>query len=142
MTDNGTIRSQVRSQVLLIDDDAFFLKVLADAFVGSGFGVITAADGSEGVRAYIDNRPDIVICDLVMPVMGGVSCCMAIRKIAGARPPIIALLTSMFKGAPRRLDLPEMGASIHIPKSTHPLNVVVLIEQLLDQSGDRVARAS
>jgi two-component system OmpR family response regulator len=67
---------------------------------------------------------------------------MAIRKIAGVNEPIIALLTSMFKGAPRRLEAPEMGAGIHIPKSTHPLNVVVLVEQLLDQVYDRAARAS
>lgn len=117
--------------VLLIDDDAFFLKVLADAFSGSGFVVFTAADGNEGVKAYLDNRPQVVICDLIMPGMGGVSTCMTIRKLAGENEPIIALLTSMFKGPPRLLPAPEMGAQIHIPKSTHPLNVVVLVEQLL-----------
>jgi len=117
--------------VLLIDDDAFFLKVLAEAFTGSGFTVFTAADGNEGVKAFIDKRPEVVICDLIMPGMGGVSTCMTIRKIAGQDEPIIALLTSMFKGPPRLLESPEMGARIHIPKSTHPLNVVVLVEQLL-----------
>jgi DNA-binding response OmpR family regulator len=120
--------------VLLIDDDAFFLKMLAEAFSGSGFQVFTAADGREGVKAYIDNRPAVVICDLIMPGMGGVSTCMAIRKIAAGNEPIIAMLTSMFKGPPRMLEAPEMGASIHIPKSTHPLNVVVLIEQLLHRA--------
>ena len=119
--------------VLLIDDDAFFLKVLAEAFSGSGFAVYTAADGNEGVKAYIDKRPEVVICDLIMPGMGGVSTCMTIRKIAGEDEPIIALLTSMFKGPPRLLESPEMGARIHIPKSTHPLNVVVLVEQLLNR---------
>jgi len=117
--------------VLLIDDDAFFLKVLSEAFSGSGFTVFTAADGNEGVKAFIENRPEVVICDLIMPGMGGVSTCMTIRKIAGQNEPIIALLTSMFKGPPRMLESPEMGAKIHIPKSTHPLNVVVLVEQLL-----------
>lgn len=119
--------------VLLIDDDAFFLKVLAEAFSGSGFAVYTAADGNEGVKAFIDKRPEVVICDLIMPGMGGVSTCMTIRKIAGEDEPIIALLTSMFKGPPRLLESPEMGARIHIPKSTHPLNVVVLVEQLLNR---------
>lgn len=119
--------------VLLIDDDAFFLKVLAEAFSGSGFAVCTAADGNEGVKAYIEKRPEVVICDLIMPGMGGVSTCMTIRKIAGQDEPIIALLTSMFKGPPRLLESPEMGARIHIPKSTHPLNVVVLVEQLLSR---------
>ena len=120
-------------KILLIDDDAFFLKVLSEAFSGSGFEVTTAPDGSSGVKAYAEKRPDVVICDLIMPGMGGVSTCMAIRKMAGSSEPIIAMLTSMFKGPPRLLDAPEMGAKIHIPKSTHPLNVVVLIEQLLSR---------
>lgn len=122
------------TKVLLIDDDALFLKLLAEAFSGSGFAVFTAADGNEGLKAFIENRPDVVICDLIMPGMGGVSTCMAIRKIAAPDEPIIAMLTSMFKGPPRMLESPEMGAKIHIPKSTHPLNVVVLVEQLLRRS--------
>lgn len=117
--------------VLLIDDDAFFLKVLSDAFSGSGFHVYTAADGDAGVRLYREKRPAVVVCDLIMPGMGGVSTCMAIRQIAADNEPIIALLTSMFKGPPRMHESPEMGAKIHIAKSTHPLNVVVLVEQLL-----------
>ena len=122
--------------ILLIDDDAFFLKVLSEAFSGSGFTVFTASDGNAGVKAYLENRPQVVVCDLIMPGMGGVSTCMTIRKLAGDNEPIIALLTSMFKGPPRMLESPEMGARIHIPKSTHPLNVVVLVEQLLArQSG-------
>lgn len=120
--------------ILLIDDDAFFLKVLSEAFSGSGFRVFTAADGNEGIKAYLEQRPDVVVCDLIMPGMGGVSTCMAIRKIAADNEPIIALLTSMFKGPPRMLEAPEMGAKIHIPKSTHPLNVVVLVEQLLQRT--------
>ena len=126
---------QQPATVLLIDDDAFFLKVLSEAFSGSGFTVFTAADGNEGVKTYMDKNPGVVICDLIMPGMGGVSTCMTIRKLAARNEPIIALLTSMFKGPPRMLESPEMGAKIHIPKSTHPLNVVVLVEQLLHRSG-------
>jgi len=130
---------QSPTKVLLIDDDAFFLKVLSEAFSGSGFAVFTAADGNEGVKAFIEQRPEVVICDLIMPGMGGVSTCMTIRKLAGQNEPIIALLTSMFKGPPRMLDSPEMGARIHIPKSTHPLSVVILVEQLLHRNSTGAA---
>lgn len=133
---------QQPTTVLLIDDDAFFLKLLTEAFSGSGFTVFTAADGNAGVKAFVDNKPDVVICDLIMPGMGGVSTCMTIRKFAAPNEPIIALLTSMFKGPPRMLESPEMGAKIHIPKSTHPLSVVVLVEQLLHRCGRGNARVS
>jgi len=139
---NEGLMSHAATKILLIDDDAFFLKLLSEAFSSSGFEIITAADGNEGVKAFMENHPEVVICDLIMPGMGGVSTCMTIRKLAGEKEPIIALLTSMFKGPPRMLESPEMGARIHIPKSTHPLNVVILVEQLLQRTIEGSCRAA
>lgn len=119
--------------VLLIDDDPFFLKVLGDAFRESGYAVLTANDGIEGVKSFQENQPDAVISDLVMPRMGGVSTCMEINRLSGDNPPIVALLTSMFQETPHEHDAPEMGAKVHIPKSTKPLDIVILIEQLLER---------
>lgn len=126
---------QNRPTILLIDDDPFFLKVMEDAFVDGGFNVITARDGVDGVKAFIEHRPGVVISDLIMPRMGGVSTCMEIRRLAGEPEPLIILMTSMFHGTPRRYDTPQMGARVHIPKSTAPSHVVVIVEQLLSTAG-------
>lgn len=120
-------------KVLLVDDDKFFLQVLSDAFTSAGFEVVTAQDGVAGVQAFLDHAPDVVVSDLVMPRMGGVSTCLEIARLAGEREPIIVLLTSMFQGAPHEHQVPEMGAKVHIPKSTPPLDVVIIVEQLLDR---------
>lgn len=117
--------------VLIIDDDPFFLKVLGDAFTEFGFTVFSAHDGIEGIKVFLEKAPDAVISDLVMPRMGGVSTCLEIARLAGDNQPIIALLTSMFQEAPHEHEVPEMGAKVHIPKSTKPMDVVILIEQLL-----------
>lgn len=122
-----------RGKILLIDDDPFFLKVLSDAFLETGFLVVTANDGVEGVKAFIDSNPEVVISDLIMPRMGGVSTCLEISRRAGEKEPIIILLTSMFQGAPHEHEIPEMGAKIHIPKSTKPFDIVIIVEQLLDR---------
>lgn len=127
MTTNG-------SQVLIIDDDPFFQRILSDAFTENGFRVSTANDGIEGVKLYLEKLPDVVISDLVMPRMGGVSTCMEIKRVAGERQPIIILLTSMFQEGPHEHELPEMGARFHIPKSTTPLDIVILVEQLIERS--------
>lgn len=124
-------------KILLIDDDPFFLKVLSDAFQENGFTVFTACDGIEGVKAYLDYRPDVVMSDLVMPRMGGVSTCMEITRLAGGNEPVIILITSMFQGAPHEHQVPEMGARFHIPKSTKPLDIVIIVEQLLDRKKNR-----
>jgi DNA-binding response OmpR family regulator len=126
-------------RVLLIDDDNFFLTVLADVFRGSGFEVFTARDGRDGVRSYLANSPEVVITDLIMPVMGGVSTCLEITRLAGDNPPLLVLLTSMFQGRPHEHETPDMGAKIHIPKSMKPLDIVILIEQLLEREQFRVA---
>jgi two-component system, OmpR family, response regulator len=120
-------------KILLVDDDKFFLQVLSDAFTGAGYQVFTAGDGVQGVEAYQAHQPDLVIVDLVMPRMGGVSTCLQIAKLAGEREPILVMLTSMFQGAPHEHPIPEMGARVHIPKSTPPLDIVIIVEQLLER---------
>jgi two-component system, OmpR family, response regulator len=122
-----------RGKILIIDDDPFFLKVLSDNFSANGFTVFNANDGVEGVKAYLEQLPDAVISDLVMPRMGGVSTCMEIGRLAGDNPPIIVLLTSMFQESPHEHDSPEMGAKVHIPKSTRPVDIVIIVEQLIER---------
>lgn len=125
--------TESREKILIIDDDPFFLKVLSDTFGEYGFAVLTANDGVEGVKAFLENAPDAILSDLVMPRMGGVSTCMEISRLAGDAAPVIVLLTSMFQETPHEHETPEMGARVHIPKSTRPIDIVILIEQLLDR---------
>lgn len=125
--------NESRNKILIIDDDPFFLKILSDAFSENSYLVYTANDGIEGVKIYQEKLPDAVLSDLVMPRMGGVSTCMEISRLAGDAAPVIALLTSMFQETPHEHDVPEMGAKVHIPKSTHPIDIVILIEQLLER---------
>lgn len=120
--------------ILIIDDDPFFQRILSDAFKENGYAVFTASDGIEGVKVYLERRPEVVITDLVMPRMGGVSTCMEISRVAAEQEPIIILLTSMFQEGPHEHETPEMGARFHIPKSTPPLDIVILVEQLIERN--------
>ncbi len=122
--------------VLLIDDDPFFLRVLAGTFRQNGYTVLTAHDGIEGIKLYLEKLPQVVISDLIMPRLGGVSTCKEIRRLALERDdqePIIILLTSMIHEPPHQHEVPDMGARYHIPKSSPALDVVILVEQLLSQ---------
>ncbi len=121
-------------KILIIDDDPVYLKIISENFRENGFTVFNANDGIEGIKVYLESSPDVVISDLVMPRLGGVSACMEIRRLSGASPPVIALLTSMFQEAPHEHVAPEMGANIHIPKSTNPLDIVIIIEQFLERT--------
>ncbi len=122
-----------RAKILIIDDDPFFLKILSDAFRDNAYSVVTADNGVTGIRAFLDETPDVVIVDLVMPKLGGVSTCLEISRLAGDVEPVLILLTSMFRGLPHEHETPEMGARVHIPKSTKPLDIVIIVEQLLER---------
>ncbi len=128
--------------ILLIDDDPFFRRVLGDAFKESGFSIITAENGQEGVRLFREHRPAAVLCDLVMPGMGGVSTCQAIAVEAAPEEPVMVLLTSMFKEPPHEHPTAEMGARVHIPKFCNPVDIVILVEQLLARERYRTDNAS
>jgi len=120
-------------KILIVDDDALFRNILSDIFREYNFTVVTAENGLEGIKTFLAEAPDVAIVDLVMPMLGGVSTCLEISRLSGDTPPIIILLTSMFKGAPHEHEAPEMGARVHIPKSTNPLDIVIIVEQLLDR---------
>jgi two-component system, OmpR family, response regulator len=122
-----------RAKILIIDDDPLFIKILSDVFLENAFSVVTAANGVAGIRTFLDERPDVVIVDLVMPKLGGVSTCLEISRLGGDAEPVLVLLTSMFKGMPHEHETPEMGARVHIPKSTKPLDIVIIVEQLLER---------
>lgn len=125
--------TEMPRKILIIDDDPFFLKVLTDNFRENGFTVFNANDGIEGIKVYLETSADVVISDLVMPRMGGVSTCMEIGRLAGDTPPVLVLLTSMFQEPPHEHEIAEMGARIHIPKSTSPVDIVIIIEQILER---------
>jgi two-component system, OmpR family, response regulator len=120
-------------KILIIDDDEFFAQILTDSFIESGFTVFNAYDGVEGVRVYMEMLPDVVLCDLIMPHMGGADTCTEIGRLDGENQPVIAMLSSTFQKPPHEHDVPEMGARVHIPKYTRPVDIVIIVEQLLER---------
>ncbi len=61
-----------QKKVLIIDDDEVFLKVLEDGLKSSGkYKVVSAHDGEEGLKRAIEEKPDAIFVDLMMPKMDG-----------------------------------------------------------------------
>ena len=66
-------------RVLVIDDHGLDRKISCDALTHEGFEVEAAADGAVGLRALYAFQPDIVVLDVLMPVLDGWTVCQRIR---------------------------------------------------------------
>lgn len=78
-------------KVLLIDDDETLRSLLADVLSLSDFEVSQAANGQEGLDLLLNMRPDVIIVDLMMPVMDGVRFCELLHERQPDHAPIIML---------------------------------------------------
>ncbi|OGE85128.1 MAG: hypothetical protein A3J48_03065 [Candidatus Doudnabacteria bacterium RIFCSPHIGHO2_02_FULL_46_11] len=80
-------------KVLIVEDEAPMLKALVDKFTNEGFAVFHAEDGEEGLNIALKEHPDIILLDMIMPKMDGMTVLENIRKNAGwgADVPVIVL---------------------------------------------------
>lgn len=78
------------AKILIAEDDATLRAGLAIALESEGYAVRACADGGEALAAYSENRPDLILLDVMMPVKSGYDVCVEIRR-RGDNVPIIFL---------------------------------------------------
>jgi len=100
-------------KILVIEDDPAILNGLRDSLETEHYSVNTAMDGEEGYRQAIENTPDLILLDLMLPSMNGQDICKALRKENIMIP--ILMLTSKKEELDKVLCL-EMGADDYITK--------------------------
>ncbi|MDD9900048.1 MAG: response regulator [Alphaproteobacteria bacterium] len=71
------------AKILLIEDEVPVREMLADELVQQGHKVIEAASGEEGIKRFLENEPDLVLCDRAMPGMSGYD---VLNRIRGVYP--------------------------------------------------------
>ncbi|MGH2651817.1 MAG: response regulator transcription factor, partial [Actinomycetota bacterium] len=96
-----------------IEDDDSLVLGLAEALRGEGHDVIEARDGPEGLRRIVEDRPDLVLLDLMLPGMSGFEICKRIRD--REIPCAIIILTSRSDENDRVFGL-ELGADDYVAK--------------------------
>lgn len=82
--------SKPRAQILVVDDEDYITDVLSTGLKVMGFAVSTARNGMEAVSKVVDERPDVVLLDVTMPVIDGFEVCRRLRS-DGVQVPIIFL---------------------------------------------------
>src|SRR6266480_528723 len=129
---------EIAPRILLVDDDPNQLVLLADQLRADGFEIQTARDGDEALRRLKSGWPDLLIIDMMMPRMDGLTLA---REIKGrADLPIIVL--SAIDAGDSKADLLEEVAEDYVTKPYHYPELRARINRVLRRLGDRVPRKS
>ena len=133
---SGRTQGHVAPRILLVDDDRDLLVPLAEQLRHDGFDVTTARDGDEALRRLDSAWPDLLIIDLLMPRMDGLTLAREIK--ARADLPIIVL--SAIDAGDNKADLLDEFAEDYITQPYHDAELRARIQRVLRRVGERVPR--
>jgi len=120
----------MKKTILVVDDEPKITQIARDYLEGSGFNVLTVGDGQKALILARQEKPDLIVLDLMLPGMDGLDVCRAIRRESDV--PII-MLTARAEEADQLIGL-ELGADDYIIKPFSPRALVARVRALLRRS--------
>ena len=102
-------------KVLVVEDDPYFTRILHKRLSAEGYHVSTAADGRAGMRAIVQEEPDLVISDWMMPEVDGLELCQSVKTGLKEAAPYFILLTAKGEISNKLLAL-DTGADDYLVK--------------------------
>jgi DNA-binding response OmpR family regulator len=123
--------SERKISLLVVEDDENISSAISEYFSRAGYDVKTVEDGLMGVKAALDDPPDAVVLDLMLPKMDGLAVCRELREKANSLP--ILMLTAKDDVVDKVLGL-EMGADDYITKPFSLRELEARIKSVLRRS--------
>lgn len=121
-------------RILVVDDAPFILRALRDSLEARGFEIHEAQSGEEALSAYKDIRPDVVLMDILMPGMNGISVTREIMKIDPSAN--IIVITAIGKPGLEK-ECMDAGARGFLLKPFRIRDLLDLIEALPGRGDER-----
>jgi two-component system, OmpR family, phosphate regulon response regulator PhoB len=115
-----------KTKVLIIEDDRSLAEVLTYNLRQAGYEVLTASDGQDGLLQAQIKSPDIVVLDLMLPVIDGLDVCRRLKAEASTREMLIVMLTAKAEESDELIGF-SLGADDYVTK---PFSVKVLLERI------------
>jgi len=82
-------------KILVVEDDANLLRLLVDALRKEGFQVLEAHDGEEALRIAFEEHPDLMLLDIVMPKLDGLTALKRLREDEWGKGAAVIILTNL-----------------------------------------------
>lgn len=116
----------MKKKVLIIENEKPLLSVITDRFVKEGFEVISAANGKDGLDSALKNHPDVILLDIVIPVIDGATLLGELRKDSWGKDAQVVLLTNL-TNAEKKMKAYQKGIFEYLMKCD------IAIDELVDQ---------
>lgn len=116
--------------VLLIDDDDVLRSILTELLRDAGWNVLQAEDGEAGLKLALEHKPDVVVCDLLMPRCNGFQFCRALNARRSLLPNTRIVVSSGSGYAIDRINALESGADEFVSKPLSADQLLALLERL------------
>lgn len=125
-------------KVLIVDDEAhirLLLEQTLDPLVDAGVDLLTASNGGEALELITRERPELVLLDVMMPVMNGFDVCKRVKADAALASTFVMMLTA--KGQELdRVTGAEVGADLYLTKPFDPDDVLRRAATVLGLEGE------
>jgi len=119
-------------RILIVEDQDDLRGVLRDLLSGSGYAVVEAADGQDGLTKAKSEPPDLILMDIQMPVLDGYEATRQIKAVPSlARTPIIAVSSFAMKGDEEKAR--AAGCDHYVTKPYSPLQLLRTIRSILGE---------
>jgi len=120
-------------KVLIVEDEDFLLEALEDRFLSEGFEVLKAMDGQEGLKSALESKPDVILLDIVMPIMDGVTMLHLLReKEEGKKIPVV-FLTNLSSAESIYGPLENMSSGYLVKANWKLEDVVKKVKEVLNK---------
>ena len=116
------------SRILIIEDEAPMRTALADLLAAEGHRVFTAANGASGLKRALDEKPDLILLDVMMPKLDGFAVCAELRRLAHAVPVLMLTAKGQIEDRVNGLDV---GADDYLVKPFSTEELLARVRALL-----------
>lgn len=122
-----------RSRVLVVDDEPDLVRILEFGLKAAGYAVETAADGQEGLKKAREQKPDIILLDLMLPKLDGYKVCRLLKFDERYKHIPIMILSARTQEGDQTLAH-EMGANRFLTKPYEFSEILEHIQALLKEA--------
>ncbi|PIC65258.1 DNA-binding response regulator [Sporosarcina sp. P13] len=126
-----------KQKILIVEDEQSIQKLLKFTLEQANYHTVLASDGEQAIQLVLDESPDLIILDLMLPKIDGIEVCKMLRR-QDIETPII-MLTAKGEEMDKIIGL-EMGADDYMTKPFSPREVAARVKAVLRRSGEKTAQ--